>query len=86
MKNHRLAASRRATRRSVRAWAALRASSAEGRFDALHASGLTALVGREEEFALLLRRWSKANAAVSRDLPMPVGGRLPGRRKVRITK
>jgi len=70
----------------VRAWAALRASSAEGRFDALHASGLTALVGREEEFALLLRRWSKANAAVSRDLPMPVGGRLPGRRKVRITK
>ena len=44
----------------VRAWAALRASSAEGRFDALHASGLTALVGREEEFALLLRRWSKA--------------------------
>jgi class 3 adenylate cyclase/predicted ATPase len=44
----------------VRAWAALRASSAEGRFDALHASGLTALVGREEEFTLLLRRWSKA--------------------------
>jgi class 3 adenylate cyclase len=28
----------------VRAWAALRASSAEGRFEALHASGLTALV------------------------------------------
>ena len=43
----------------VRAWAALRASSAEGRFDALHASGLTALVGREEEFELLLRRWSR---------------------------
>ena len=45
---------------SVRAWAALRASSAEGRFEALHASGLTALVGREEELELLLRRWSKA--------------------------
>jgi class 3 adenylate cyclase len=44
----------------VRAWAALRASSAEGRFDALHASGLTVLVGREEELELLLRRWSKA--------------------------
>ena len=44
----------------VRAWAALRASSAEGRFEALHASGLTALVGREEELELLLRRWSKA--------------------------
>jgi class 3 adenylate cyclase len=45
---------------SVRAWAALRASSVEGRFEALHASGLTALVGREEETELLLRRWSKA--------------------------
>ena len=44
----------------VRAWAALRASSAEGRFEALHASGLTALVGREEELELLLRRWAKA--------------------------
>ncbi len=44
----------------VRAWAALRASSAEGRFEALHASGLTDLVGREEELELLLRRWSRA--------------------------
>jgi class 3 adenylate cyclase len=44
----------------ARAWAALRASSAESRFEALHASGLTALVGREEEFDLLLRRWAKA--------------------------
>ena len=46
----------------VQAWAALRASSAQGRFEALHATGLTALVGREEEFELLLRRWSKAKA------------------------
>ena len=44
----------------VRAWAALRASSVESRFEALHASGLTDLVGREEELELLLRRWSKA--------------------------
>jgi class 3 adenylate cyclase len=44
----------------VRAWAALRASSAEGRFEALHATGLTALVGREEELELLLCRWSRA--------------------------
>jgi class 3 adenylate cyclase len=44
----------------VGAWAALRASAVESRFDALHASGLTALVGREEETELLLRRWSKA--------------------------
>jgi class 3 adenylate cyclase/predicted ATPase len=44
----------------VRAWAPLRASSAEGRFEALHTAGLTALVGREEELELLLRRWSRA--------------------------
>jgi predicted ATPase len=46
----------------VRAWAALRASSAEGRFDALHTTGLTELVGREEELELLLRRWSRAKS------------------------
>jgi class 3 adenylate cyclase len=44
----------------VRAWAALRASSVESRFDALHTTGLTALVGRESEFEFLLRRWSRA--------------------------
>jgi predicted ATPase len=32
----------------------------ESRFEALHASGLTELVGRQEELELLLRRWSKA--------------------------
>ena len=46
----------------VRAWMALRPSGAESRFEALHASGLTELVGREEELELLLRRWSKAKA------------------------
>jgi class 3 adenylate cyclase/predicted ATPase len=44
----------------VRAWAVLRSSLVESRFEALHASGLTELVGREEELELLLRRWSKA--------------------------
>ena len=44
----------------VRAWAALRPSTVESRFEAMHASGLTELVGREEELELLLRRWSKA--------------------------
>ena len=44
----------------MRVWAALRASSAEGRFEALHATGLTALVGRDEEFEVLLRRWARA--------------------------
>ena len=47
----------------VRAWAALRASSFESRFDALHGIGLTALVGREEELELLLRRWSKTKTS-----------------------
>ena len=44
----------------VRAWAALRPSSVESRFEALHGAALTALVGREEELELLLRRWSRA--------------------------
>jgi predicted ATPase len=46
----------------VRAWAALRPSSVESRFEALHAAGLTALVGREEEIELLLRRWRVAKS------------------------
>ena len=46
----------------VRAWVAMRASSVESRFEALHAAGLTALVGREEETELLLRRWSRAKS------------------------
>jgi class 3 adenylate cyclase/tetratricopeptide (TPR) repeat protein len=46
----------------TRAWAALRPASVEGRFEAMHASGLTDLVGREEELDLLLRRWSKAKS------------------------
>src|SRR5215467_14123252 len=46
--------------RPARAWAALRASSMISRFEALHATDLTALVGREEEFELLRRRWFKA--------------------------
>ncbi len=47
---------------SIQAWAALRPASVEGRFDAMHASGMTDLVGREEELDLLLRRWSKAKS------------------------
>jgi class 3 adenylate cyclase len=44
----------------VRAWAVLRPSSVESRFEALHGTGLTALVGREEELELLSRRWWRA--------------------------
>jgi DNA-binding winged helix-turn-helix (wHTH) protein len=46
----------------VRAWAALRPSTAASRFEALHGILLTDLVGREEEVELLLRRWSRAKA------------------------
>ena len=44
----------------VRAWAAMRPASVESRFEAFHGTGLTDLVGREEELEILLRRWSKA--------------------------
>ena len=46
----------------VKAWAVLRPASVESRFEALHASALTELVGREEELELLLRRWSRAKS------------------------
>jgi len=46
----------------VPAWVALRASTVESRFEALHPSDLTALVGREEETELLLRRWTRAKS------------------------
>jgi class 3 adenylate cyclase len=44
----------------MRAWSVLRPSSVESRFEVLHATRLTTLVGRDEEMDLLLRRWSKA--------------------------
>jgi class 3 adenylate cyclase len=46
----------------VRAWAALRPASMESRFEAMHQSVVTELVGRAEELELLLRRWSKAKS------------------------
>jgi class 3 adenylate cyclase/predicted ATPase len=47
--------------RPARAWAVLERSSVASRFEALHATGQAALVGREEESELLLRRWSRAS-------------------------
>src|SRR5262249_8241052 len=44
----------------VRPWTVQHARSIENRFEALHASGLTTLVGREEETEIMLRRWSRA--------------------------
>jgi class 3 adenylate cyclase len=46
----------------VHCWLVLRPASVESRFDAFHEGGLTELVGREEEFELILRRWSKAKS------------------------
>jgi class 3 adenylate cyclase/predicted ATPase len=46
----------------IRAWAVLQASSVASRFEAMHATRLTDLVGREEELGLLLRRWARAKA------------------------
>jgi class 3 adenylate cyclase/predicted ATPase len=44
----------------VRAFAVAGEGAAEGRFEAMHAAGLTPLVGREQELALLLDRWERA--------------------------
>ena len=46
----------------VPAWQVLRPSAVESRFEALHGSALTPLVGRDEEIDLLLRRWARAKA------------------------
>ena len=43
-----------------RVWAVLRANLVDSRFDAFQTSGVTELVGRQEELELLLRRWTKA--------------------------
>ena len=45
----------------IHAWAALRASAVESRFEALRAA-TTSLVGRDEELALLMRRWEQVKA------------------------
>jgi len=47
----------------VRVFAALRPSAVDSRFEAMHGSGLTDLVGREEEIELLMRRWARAKSS-----------------------
>jgi class 3 adenylate cyclase len=44
----------------VQAWQVVDETSVEGRFEALHAGAMTPLIGRDEEFDLLLRRWQQA--------------------------
>ena len=43
-------------------WQVVRTSGVESRFEALHATGLNVLVGRNEEFELLLRCWQRAKS------------------------
>jgi class 3 adenylate cyclase/predicted ATPase len=66
----------------VPAWEVLRPSGVESRFEALHGSTLTRLVGREEEINLLLRHWARAK--VGEGQVVLVSGE-PGIGKSRIT-
>jgi class 3 adenylate cyclase len=50
----------------ARSWRVLRTSAMESRFEALHAGGLTALVGREDESELLRRCWSRSESGERR--------------------
>jgi class 3 adenylate cyclase/tetratricopeptide (TPR) repeat protein len=50
----------------VQAWQVLGPSGVESRFDAHHETGLTPLVGREEELELLMRRWRQAASGEGR--------------------
>ena len=43
-------------------WQVLRPSTVASRFEALHGSALSPLIGRDEEIDLLLRRWGRAKA------------------------
>jgi hypothetical protein len=60
----------------------LRSSVIASRFEALHGSALTRLVGRDEEIELLLRRWARAKAGDGR--VVLIAGE-PGIGKSRIT-
>jgi predicted ATPase len=46
----------------VPAWQVLRPSAVASRFEALHGSALSPLIGRDEEIELLLRRWARVKA------------------------
>jgi class 3 adenylate cyclase len=46
----------------VPTWQVLRPSAVESRFEALHGTALTPLIGRDEEIDLLWRRWTRAKA------------------------
>ena len=66
----------------VQAYKVLRQSMIESRFEALHASALTPLVGRDEEVQLLLRRWERAKTRIGQ--VVMISGE-PGIGKSRVT-
>jgi len=66
----------------VPAWQVLSPSAVASRFEALRGSALTALVGRDEEIDLLLRRWARAKAG---DGQVVLVSGEPGIGKSRIT-
>jgi DNA-binding winged helix-turn-helix (wHTH) protein/tetratricopeptide (TPR) repeat protein len=51
---------------SIGVWRALKESAVGSRFEALHSETLSPLIGREEEIALLVRRWSQAKSGGGR--------------------
>ena len=66
----------------VPAWEVLHPSAVASRFEALRGSGLSRLIGRDEEIDLLLRRWARAKAGDGQ--VMLVSGE-PGLGKSRLT-
>ena len=67
--------------RPVRVWTVLGESGVQSRFEALHGSAITPLVGREEELALLARRWRQAATGTGR---LALLGAEPGIGKSRV--
>ena len=51
---------------AIAVWQVVGEGAAENRFEALHGRRVATLVGREEELALLLRRWDQAKAGEGR--------------------
>jgi class 3 adenylate cyclase len=68
--------------RPLQAWQVLGPSAVRSRFEALHGSALTRLVGRDEELDLLLRRWARAKSG---DGHVVLVSGEPGIGKSRIT-
>jgi class 3 adenylate cyclase len=66
----------------TQAFAVVRPSSIESRFEALHAAALTTLVGRDEEIELLMRRWEQVKSGQGRVVVLTGE---PGIGKSRIT-